>query len=75
MSTTEELQLRIDTEDDFVNIKRLDYSLERVLQRYPDGAPQRVIAQALMISEDEVEKLYETVVQKLRNALKVEVQS
>lgn len=64
-----ELLRRVATEPDFVNLKRYSYSLEKVLDRYPDGAPDRLIAQALCMSEEEVEELYEEVVLKLREEI------
>lgn len=65
----EEFKRRLETEPDFVNLKRYGYSLERVLDRYPDGAPDRLIAQALCMSEEEVEELYEEIVLKLREEI------
>lgn len=71
--TTEETLLKIQNDPDFVASKRFDYSLARVLERFPDGAPDRTIAQALMISEDDVQRLYEEIVLRLRQKLKVEI--
>lgn len=65
---------RILKEPDFVNLKRFDFSLEKTMERYPDGAPTRVIAQALLMSEEEVLDLLEAVVLKLRDTLKVVVE-
>ena len=60
----------LNTDDDFIAIKRFDFSLSRLLERYPDGAPNSIIASALMIEEDEVETLYESIVAKLREIMK-----
>ena len=62
----QELRKRVETEADFVNLKRFNYSLEKLLERYPEGCPNRVIAHALDIAEDEVEELYQMAVCKLR---------
>jgi hypothetical protein len=51
---------------DFVNLKRFNYSLREVVARYPDGAPVRIIAQALMIVEEDVEALEPAIVKKLQ---------
>jgi hypothetical protein len=59
----------LNTDDDFVAIKRFDFSLARLLERYPDGAPNSVIASALMIDEEDVEPLYESIVNKLREIM------
>ena len=65
--TYEEIRYRVDTEDDFIALKRFDYSLKALMLRYPDGIPSdRLIAQALAISEEELESIYEGVVKKLK---------
>jgi hypothetical protein len=64
-----EKKRRLETEPDFVNLKRFGYSLETAMNRYPDGAPDNVVAAALCISEAEVESRYQTIVQKLRSLL------
>ncbi len=62
-----EALVRLVHEDpDFVNSKRFGYSLARVLERYPDGAPPHLIATLLMIPEDEISDRYDQIVNKLR---------
>jgi hypothetical protein len=68
---SEEVKRRIDQEDDFVYMPRFDYSLEKFLDKYPEGANNRLIAQALMMTEEEVEELYKEAVKQLREALGV----
>jgi hypothetical protein len=70
--TYEEAKKKIDTDPDFVYSKRFGFSLEKVLDKYPDGAENKVIAQCLLMTEDEVEETLASVVQKLRLAMKVE---
>lgn len=67
--TTEEAQLLINTDPDFVYLKRLDYSLARVLERFPDGAPDRTIASALMMTPEDVERIYQDIVKRLAEKL------
>jgi hypothetical protein len=69
--TSEEARKRIATETNFIFMKRFDNSLERFMDRYPDGAPVRVIAQALMMTEDEVESVLQGVIEKLRVSMNV----
>lgn len=71
--TVEETRRKIAEDPDFVNIKRFGHSLSKLLERYPDGAPTKVIAQAMLMTEQEVEEMYLKVVAKLRTALKVDV--
>lgn len=61
-----EAKKKVETEPDFIALKRFDFSLEKLLERYPEGCPDRIIANALMIAEAEVEELYEKAVAKLR---------
>ena len=72
MPSVDEIRTRIQTEPDFINLKRFEYSLENVLERYPEGAPPRLIAQALLMTEEEVEELYQRTVLKLRDVMKVD---
>lgn len=71
--TSDEVRTLIETDPDYIFIKRFEFSLEKLMERYPDGAPPKVVAQALMMTEEEVQDVYETVIVKLRQALKVEL--
>lgn len=64
--TTEQMRKRINTDPDFVALKRFDFSLEKVIEKHPNGVPNKLIAAALLMTEEEVEDLYEKVVAKLR---------
>lgn len=68
----EEARKKVHEEPDFVHSKRYDYSLAKLEERYPDGAPDNVIANALMIEEEEVEPEFDKVVVKLREKMGVE---
>ena len=61
----------IKQELDYINVKRFDYSLKKLTERYPDGAPIHVIANALNMSEDECNQMYADVVQKIKNKMGV----
>lgn len=63
---------KIYTDPDYIALKRFDYSLAKLLERYPDGASDKIIAQALKIEESEVEELYQEIVEKLRRVMVVE---
>lgn len=71
--TTEEAREKIQNDPDFVYLKRYDFSLIRLLNRYPDGCPDHVIASALMITEEDVVKSWEAIVQKIRANMKVDL--
>lgn len=66
---TEDMMERVCADPDFIALKRFDYSLKSLLKRYPDGVPSdRLISQALMITEDELEEVYQGIVLKLRKS-------
>jgi hypothetical protein len=74
MSTlNEQIKARIETEPDYIAINRFDFSLQKLLARYPEGAPDRVICQALLISESELGDMWEKIIIKIRQSLGVEV--
>jgi len=58
-------------DEDYINLKRFNFSIKETLERYPDGVPDHLIAQALGIEESEVTELYEEVVLHLRELMKV----
>jgi hypothetical protein len=67
----EEIKKKIAEDPDFIAIKRFGNSMKQLLERYPDGCPDKVIAQALLIEETEVEDLYQKTVRALRISMKV----
>lgn len=71
--TTEDANRLIEEDPDFVALKRFDYSLEAVVARYPDGCSDRIVSQALMVTEDDVQTMYDDVVAKLRRLMGVTI--
>lgn len=71
--TLEEINELLHKDKDFIYSKRFDYSIEKLLERYPDGAPIKVIAQVLLVTEEEVEKLTQEAILTLRKKMKVDV--
>lgn len=61
----------IDVDPNFIAIKRFNWSLDDLLERYPDGVPDHIIAAALLIEEEEIEVMYQNIVGKLRELMKV----
>ncbi len=70
--TTDEMKAKIQSDPDFVALKRFGFSLQALVEKYPDGVPEKLIAQALLMSEAEVEALYQETVEKLKDHLDVE---
>lgn len=59
----------LENHEDFIACKRFGFSLANLLERHPEGAPDSLIAAALLISEDEIEPLYNEIVEKLRREI------
>jgi hypothetical protein len=70
---TKEVLRRINEEPDFVYLEKFDNSLSKVLDKFPDGAPNKLICKALMMTEEEVEETARSAIMKIREALGVEV--
>lgn len=61
-----DVQHMLETDVDFVAIRRYRFSLTALEERYPDGAPDHIIAKALEIPEADVEARYQRIVLDLR---------
>ena len=61
---------KINQDENFINLKRFSYDIRKFLERYPEGAPDRLIAMALLITEEEVESIYQDIVGRLRTEFK-----
>lgn len=61
------MRRRLLEDPDYVVNKRHGDDLETVCDHYPDGAPDRVIASALMITEAEVSAEYDGITAILRH--------
>ncbi len=64
--TNEQIRFLVDTDPDFVNSKRYDYSLKKLLEAHPDGCGDRLAAIALAMTETELEEEYQAVLKKIR---------
>lgn len=69
--TTSEARHLVASDPDFVFLKRFDYSLAKVKERYPEGCPDRIVANAMMIIEDDVSVEYARVCSTLREIMGV----
>lgn len=63
---------RVHNELDYIGLKRYGFSLLKLMVRYPDGAPDHVIADALLIEESEIDTLYKDIVKKLQGHLGID---
>jgi hypothetical protein len=58
-------------DETFVNSKRFGYSIDAVVERYPDGAPDNVICQLLELDQQTLDALYLQIVGSLRGHMRV----
>lgn len=65
------LQKKIKEEEDFIYCPRLSNSLENLLDKNPNGVDDERIKKVLLISDKELESLYNSALNKLRDALGV----
>lgn len=64
-----ELQQKVLTEEDYVRAPKFSNSLAKFLARNSDGVENATIARLLMISEEEVEKIFNEAVVMLREEM------
>lgn len=64
-----ELQQKILEEEDYVRAPKFSNSLSKFLSKNSDGVENATIARLLMISEEEVEKLFQDAVVMLREEM------
>ena len=55
----------------FIAIKRFSYDLDTLAAKYPDGAPDHIIASALLVAEEDVEQIWQNAVTNLKRLLGV----
>ncbi len=70
---SDEMRRKLESDPDFIALKRYNYSLLQLEERYPDGScPDHVIGAALGHDELWVQKRYAAIVKKLQRLMKVE---
>lgn len=65
----EDVLRRIQTDEDYIRCKKFSNSLTKFLNKFSDGSEDAAIARVLMISEEEVQKIYSEAVRKLREEM------
>jgi len=61
-----EIKNKIETDEDFINSPNHRNSLKVFVSKNPEGVSNDRIAKVLMISEEEVEEIYKTALNKIR---------
>lgn len=71
--THDDVKLLLKEDPDFIFSKKFDFSLKNLLERYPEGVSNKMIAKVLLMSEIDVNKTLTDVLTKIRKRLKIEV--
>ena len=66
---TQEIKDRVAADPGFIYSSRFGDSLDKMMERYPDSVPDRIAAQVLCLTVDDLEALWEGVLVKLRGSM------
>jgi len=72
--TSQDIKNKIETDPDFINLKRFDFSLKKLQEKYPNGAPDRIISQALGLPEAEINQRVQQVLSKLKSQITYDIE-
>lgn len=68
----DDIKMMIEVDLDYIASKRFGCSVAKLMERHPEGCPDRVIAAALLMTEEELETRYVEIVKRLRTHMGVE---
>jgi hypothetical protein len=57
---------------DFITLKRFDFSVKKLQERYPEGCPDHISAQALGLTPEEFQKKYQEIIENIKDEMGVE---
>jgi len=69
MTDKNELQEKVQTEEDYIRAPKYSNSLNKFVAHNSDGVENATIARLLMIPEDQVEEIYQEAIVKLREGM------
>lgn len=72
-ASLDEAKQMVETEPDFINSKKYKYKLSHYKRAHPDKTPDRQIAYMLVRTEEEIQAIYEGIIKKARQILKINV--
>jgi len=64
---------KILSDEDFIHCPRLGNSLKNLIDKNPEGIDDERISKVLLISEEEVKKLYNSALEKFRKIMGVKI--
>jgi hypothetical protein len=69
--TEVEINNMVSDQADFILLRRYNYSLQKLVDKYPDGCPDHIIATALGVDEAAVKERFSKIVACLRDRIGV----
>ena len=69
--TEVEINNMVSDQDDFILLRRYNYSLQKLVDKYPDGCPDHIIATALGVDEAAVKERFAKIIACLRDRIGV----
>lgn len=70
--TEKQIRELIETDEDWIYIRRYGYSLATLREKHPDGVPDKLVAEVLGIDDEDLDGIYTNIVLRLRELMKVE---
>jgi len=68
---SEEKKRKIEEDEDFIDYPKFKNSVNKLIEKYPEGIDKETIAKVLMMSEEEVDEVYASAIKKLQISLGV----
>lgn len=68
---TEEKKLKLLEEEDYIDCPKFNNSIRDLINQNPDGVNDELIAKVLNISVEDVEKIYQSAIKKLKNSIEL----
>ena len=69
MRNDKDLKKRIKEDPDYIYNPKMGNSLSKMVNRYPDGIEDKKIAKVLLMSVDEINKIYNKIILSIRKKL------
>ena len=68
---TEEKKRKINEDEDYIDYPKFKNSVKKLIEKYPDGVSDETIAKVLLMSEEEVNEIYLSSIEKIKDKLEV----
>jgi hypothetical protein len=73
MDNKEEVKKLVESDPEFIFSKKYKYKLSQYKKAHPDKTPDRQIAYMLACTEAEIQGIYEGIIKKARQILKINI--